>query len=307
MKDCSLNAIEAEASSLSFGNFADLWLDMKRDQKLSGSTLDNYTSSTNKYLLPGLERMLLENISWEHVNGIIQNCKENGLGAGRINLTLRILKQMFNDAVQLNYLKENPLPPIKPIKERPKSLNYWLPEQVKRFLKANSDNPLHPMFVVALNTGLRRGELLGLCWDKVNLKKKWIEVARIRDRYGLRDTTKTGTVRYVPLNDAACKALRKLSQNRKDERLVFTLNGAIPSVGHLSNYCFHKALETADVPKIRFHDLRTTYASNFAMAGGDIFALSKLLGHTSVEMTTKKYAGLHPKFMKKAVQTIQFE
>ena len=69
---------------------------------------------------------------------------------------------------------------------------------------------------------------------------------------------------------------------------------------------FQKAVERAGLPKIRFHDLRTTYASNFVMAGGDVFALSKLLGHTSVEMTAKKYAALHPRFMRDVVETVNF-
>ena len=298
---------DGAVSSVTFGEFADLWFGIKKNQNLSESTLDNYMASAKKYLLPGLRKIRLEGIGWEHVDGIIRRCKMNGLGPGRINFNLRLLKQIYGDAVRFNYLKENPLPPIRPVKDKPGQLNYWLPDQVKRFLRANADSPLYPLFTVALNTGLRRGELMGLCWDKVNLQKGWIEVARIRDRYGLKETTKTGAVRHVPLNKAAKKALKLLAVKRRDERLVFTIKGTIPSVDHLSNYCFAKAVEAAAVPKIRFHDLRTTYASNFAMAGGDIFALSKLLGHTSVEMTTKKYAGLHPQFMRKVAQTIQFE
>ena len=263
-------------------------------------------ASAKKYLLPGLRKTPLEDIGWDHVDGIIRRCKMNGLGPGRINFNLRLLKQIYGDAVRLNYLAENPLPPIRPVKDRPGRLNYWLPDQIRRFLRANADNPLYPLFTVALNTGLRRGELMGLCWDKVNLQKGWIEVARIRDRYGLKETTKTGTIRHVPLNKAAKKALKLLAIKKGDDRLVFTIKGAVPSVEHLSNYCFARAVEAAAVPKIRFHDLRTTYASNFAMVGGDIFALSKLLGHTSVEMTAKKYAALHPRFMKGAVETVGF-
>ena len=58
---------------------------------------------------------------------------------------------------------------------------------------------------------------------------------------------------------------------------------------------------------IRFHDLRTTYASNFVMAGGDIFASSKILGHTSVEMTATRYAALHPSYMRHVAHTVEFD
>ena len=290
---------------VTFGHFSRLWFGFKRDQGLAKSTLDNYKSSVSKYLLPTLGRLFLEEIRWEHINKIIQQSKENGLGAGRLNFNLRILKQMLTDAVEFDFLAKKYLPTIKPVKESPKSLNYWLPEQAKRFLRSNVGDPLYALYVVALNTGLRRGELLGLCWDKVNLKNRRIEVSRIRDRYGLRDTTKTGKVRYVPLNKAARSALRAILQERGGNNLVFNLNGKTLNAEYLSTHHFQKAVEAAGVPRIRFHDLRTTYASNYAMAGGDIYALSRLLGHSSVDMTTKKYAGLHSRFMEKAAEIIQ--
>ena len=101
--------------------------------------------------------------------------------------------------------------------------------------------------------------------------------------------------------------LEGLSQDRKHERLVFTHeDGTSVHPNHLSDRHFPKAIKKAEVSKIRFHDLRTTYASNFVMAGGDIFTLSRLLGHTSVEMTAKKYAALHPSFMRGAAETVRF-
>ncbi len=117
-----------------------------------------------------------------------------------------------------------------------------------------------------------------------------------------------GVIRYLPLNNAAFKILSILAQEKHHKIFVFAdKNGKLPDTPHLSTRHFKKAIKRAAVPEIRFHDLRTTYASNFVMAGGDIFALSKLLGHTKVEMTAQRYAALHPRFMKEIVQTIQFE
>ena len=292
------------AAPMSFGEFAKLWFGIKRNQKLSESTLDNYMSSAKKYLLPILEKIFLKDIEWEHTNKVVQLCEENDLGAGRTNLTLRILKQMLRDAMKFGYLVK--LPDITRVRERIKQPKYWRPEEVEQFLQANSDNPLYPIFTFALYTGLRRGELLGLCWDKVNLKDGWIEVSRIRDRYGLKNTTKTGVARYVHLSPVALNVLKSLSTNKSGDDFVFKINGKLASVGHISSYSFNKAIKAAGVPKIRFHDLRTTYASNYAMKGGDIYALSKILGHTSVEMTTKKYVGYHSEAMKKAAQLMPF-
>ena len=113
--------------------------------------------------------------------------------------------------------------------------------------------------------------------------------------------------RHIPLNRPAFKVLEELSRNRTHERFVFSYkDGSLIDANHLSDRQFKQAIKRARVRRIRFHDLRTSYASNFVMAGGDIFTLSKLLGHTSVEMTARKYAALHPSFMKGAVETVGF-
>ena len=279
---------------------------MKKDQGMARRTMDSYKSGLKNYFLPILGTIKLERINEESARKFFRLAEEKKLGVRRKNGYLVQLKQMLNDGVKLNYLVKNPLSAMKKIKEPPRSLTYWMPHEIGRFLENNKHDSLYPLYIVALNTGLRRGELLGLCWDKVNLKERRIEISRIRDRYELKNTTKTGMIRYVPLNDSALKVLKKLSDNKSHDRYVFTeKDGGLIDVTHIGRI-FKKAFERADVPKIRFHDLRTTYASNFVMAGGDIFALSKLLGHTSVEMTAKKYAALHPNFMKDVVQTVQF-
>ena len=297
----------SQIKSIDFESFAKLWIETKENEGVARSTMESYTSTLNLYLRPVFGKNKLETISQRSVQDVIRYCKGNKLGAVSINITLDVLKQILNYAVRLDYLVGNPLRGVKRLKEPPRSLNYWLPEQVKTFLAANEDEHHYPLYVLALNTGMRRGEIFGLCWDKVNLRDRMIEISRIRDSYGLRETTKTGVVRHIPLNDAAWGVLEKLSREKKDSRFVFLLkNGSPPNPGTFSRQFYKKAIKRAGVPEMRFHDLRVTYASNFVMAGGDVFALSKLLGHTQVEMTTRKYAALHPDFMKNVVETISF-
>ncbi len=298
----------AHIQSVDFKSFIQEWIEMKDGQGVSRRTVETYQAAIKNYLLPVVGKTKLENIHLGLAQKVIQRSRKRGLKASRTNMNLRVLGQILNDAVRLNYLVRNPLAGMKKVKEPPRSLTYWIPEQIKQFLDANRDNPFYPIYALALNTGMRRGELLGLCWDRVNFNERRIEISRIRDRYELKNTTKTGFIRHLPLNDAAFRVLSKLAQNKHHETLVFAdKTGKLPNIRHFSDRHFRRAIEKAKVPRIRFHDLRTTYASNFVMAGGDIFALSKLLGHTSVEMTAKKYAALHPSFMRQIVQTVQFE
>ncbi len=293
--------------SIDFESFFKLWFEMKKNQGMAMKTLEHYRIIGKKYLLPNLKKIQLEKINHALAQKVLNHCRKNKLGVRRTNDIVVMFKQILNAAVELNYLVRNPVKSMKKIKERPRSLTYWLPHEIEKFLSSNVNDPFYPLFVLALNTGMRRGELAGLCWDKVNLTERRLEISRIKDRYGLRNTTKTGVIRHIPLNASAWEVLEKLSRKKRHPRLVFALEDGQPiDAHHFSNRQFKRAIEQAEVPKIRFHDLRTTYASNFVMAGGDIFALSKLLGHTSVEMTAKKYAALHPRFMKDVAETIQF-
>ena len=293
--------------STDFESFSGEWLKMKQNQNMARRTVESYGSVVRIYLQPCLGKIRLERINARHANKVIQAGIKNGISPRRINFNLAVLKQILGDAVRLNHLVQNPLAGFKKLKERQRSLTYWMPEQVTQFLSSNMDDPNYPTYVLALNTGLRRGELLGLCWDKVDLHGRKVEIARSRDRYGLKNTTKTGAIRYVPLNGVALRVLGELEKDKCHERFVFAYqDGSLPDVVHTYR-TFKKAVERARVPQIRFHELRTTYASNFVMAGGDVFALSKILGHTSVEMTAKRYAALHPSFMKDVAQTVQFE
>ena len=296
----------AQIQSIDFESFAKNWLEIKKNEGSAMGTMVNFRASLRLYLLPVMGNDKLETINQRTVQTIIQRCKKKNLATSRINMIIEHLIQILNYAVRLDHLVRNPLKGIKKLKEPPRKLSYWLPEQVEAFLAANEEDHFHPLYVLALNTGMRRGELLGLCWDKVNLDDRVIEIARTRGYFGMRETTKTGVVRHIPMNDAAWMVLDELSRKKSDTGFVFVnKDGSSPDANHCPDRLY-KAIKRADVPRIRFHDLRTTYASNFVMAGGDIFALSKLLGHASVEMTAKKYAALHPNFMKNVVQTVSF-
>ena len=294
--------------SIDFKSFSELWIKMKEDQGRSKMTISDYQTIIDLYLSPCLGKNNLEKITLRMAEQVLRRCKKKDLGPARTNTILVTLKQMLNDAVSREYLVHNPLKAMENVKIPQKSLVYWMPNHIDQFLSKNLDDPSFPIFLFALNTGLRRGELMGLCWDKVSLDDRRIEISRTRDhRQGLVDTTKTRMIRSIPINDTAWRTLARLSHNKNHERFVFAKkDGSLPDPNHLSDRDFKKAIERAEVPRIRFHDLRTTYASNFVMSGGDIYALSKLLGHTKVDMTASKYAALHPKYMQEVAQTVQF-
>ena len=291
---------------LTFEEFAKIWFENK--QNITMRTHDTYWPIMYRVFIPLKGKQVLSTIKMSGGHQLISQLKAKNLSAVRINFYIRYLKKIFNDAVKWDYLMVNPMKKLEVMKPLPRSPTYWLPNEVSKFLTANADDEYYELFLVALNTGLRRSELLGLQWDKVDFEKGFLEIVRTRDRYGLKPTTKTGKIRHVPANETVLTTLRKLREEKRAMDYVFVGHkGNPPCVRHISNRMFKRAIDRAQVKRIRFHDTRTTFAANFCMRGGNIYTLSKILGHSTVEMTAKRYAHLHVNYLKDAVGIIDFK
>jgi integrase len=180
---------------------------------------------------------------------------------------------------------------------------HWLrsDEEIRRFLASARDDGEHVfvLFAMAIYTGMRAGELAALEWSLVDFDRRIIAVHGSFD-----GPTKSNRVRYVPILDPLLPILRAW-RLRHPGRLVFTnRDGAMlaPS-SRIYQEVLHRVLAAAKFPLverggktrpyIRFHDLRHTFASHWAMRGGDMFKLQRILGHQSVQMTMR-YAHLAP-------------
>ena len=300
--------LESKECQLTFGEFSQQWL----ETKVLGIALksrDSYQTIIKHHLLPKLASKRLIDIGMKDGHQLIAHFKALGKSPKGINMVMGLLKAMLNDAVRWEIIEVNRIQGLRTLKVPPKTARYWMPDEIRRFLDATRDTDLYELWVVALNTGMRRGELAGLCWDKVDFSNKLIHVARQRDRHGLQDSTKTATsFRYVPMNSACLEGLQRLRAEKRHPELVFVFRNGTPiDVQHITERDFREAMEKAQVPKIRFHDLRGTFAANVCMApDGDLYALSKILGHSSVDMTVKRYAHLHNDFLKKVAGSVNF-
>ena len=302
-----LKPINHEASK-TFAEFSREWFTTKVSGK-SPKTISAYRTQLEHHLLPVIGEIKLKDLKIAHAHQVLAKLRAKGKSPKGINMALCVLKGILNDAVRWEILTVSPFRNVTMEKVPPRAALFWMPEQVKQFLTANRHDDLYELWVVALNTGMRRGELAGLQWDKVDFQNKLIHVARVRDREGFRETTKTSSsFRYVPMNQASEAALKSLAQEKRHQNYVFAhKDGSIVDVQHLIERCFRKAMIRAGVPRIRFHDLRGTFASNVCMApNGDLFGLSKILGHSNVDMTVKRYAHLHNNFLKQVAGSVNF-
>lgn len=192
-------------------------------------------------------------------------------------------------------------------------------EQVRDLIEAAEADPLGALFTVAVTTGLRQGELLGLRWDSVDLDARKLEVVgslqRIPDR-GLEivEPKSKSSRRSVHLPSVAVEALRRHRVAQAAERLrvgpgwndldlVFPNSLGRPmNAANLIRRSFHPFLERAGLPTIRFHDLRHTCATLHLADGANIKVVAEMLGHSDVTTTLRTYSHVMPTMQADAVR-----
>ena len=202
----------------------------------------------------------------------LRNKLKETVSISRVNRFHTLLKTVFNKAhAWRKFYSENPASAIK-IEKEPPGRTRFLDEPEIRMLLEASHPRIYPLVTCALTTGMRRGEILKLKWEDLNLD---LGILYIRD-------SKSGKPREIPIIKQLSDILMKLP---RDTENVFT----VPKIT-LVRY-FQKALDKANLQDFRFHDLRHTFASHFIMKTRDLPALQKILGHYSPVMT-QRYAHL---------------
>ena len=199
-----------------------------------------------------------------------------------INRGLTLAKHMLAKAVEWEMIADNPFRGVRNL-EVPKRDERVLSadEEVKLFAACDQvrSRLLRPLVVLALHSGLRRGELLGLEWSRVDLDQRTIRILNAKSEAGRRVIPMNATVHSL-LSDLAKSATSPLvfPSNRKPGQKQLDLKKG-----------FKKAVQLAGIPHIRFHDLRHSFATRLIRAGVDIITVQKLLGHSKITMT-ERYA-----------------
>jgi len=206
-----------------------------------------------------------------------------------INRELACLRALFSYAENQNLIAYNPIKRLTMLKEHNKRLRYLTIEEIERLLKAIDLEYLRVIVIIALGTGMRRGEILQLKWKYINFEEQYIEVG-VDER-----ATKSGKRRIVPIDDYVVEVLRNWKSDSeylfcKDDRPLQEVKKS-----------FKGALKKAGIKDFTFHDLRHTFASHAVMNGMDLYTLQKILGHSSIEMT-KRYSHLSKNHLKKSVK-----
>jgi len=286
---------------VNFYDFAEKWLHNHVEVNCVQKTFQYYASILRTHLYPRFAKMNLAEITEEHGMALMSDLKKTHSAKGIKNIWI-VLKGVINKARKDKLIPFDPFEDIKKPKPDLVQDQFWTKLEINQFLLANKNDQLLPFFFVAVHTGLRLAELCALKWDRIDFVNNQISVTRTRDKYGLKETTKTKIKRFVPMTQEVRILILALHKKSIGNPYVFLeANGTEVKYAHVYRRFGNAQRKAGITNKIRFHDLRHSFASNYMMNGGNVFDLQKLLGHTDIKMTMR-YAHLTPDHLQSSIK-----
>ncbi|MGB3682882.1 MAG: site-specific integrase [Rubrobacteraceae bacterium] len=308
--------IVVDDRNLTVGEYLDSWL----SDAVRG-TIRESTYSRNKYLIeshikPSLGRRKLKNLNALHIQGLYRDRLDSGLSASTVQKIHHVLRKALTQAVRWDLIARNPADNVKAPTPVPKEMHPLSAEQARQLLQTARGDRLEALYVMAVHTGMRRGELLGLKWEDVDLDtaNPTLRVRRTTTRkgngYALGEPKTKNSRRTIRLTRGAVEALRshRVQQAQEklqagslyeDQGLVFAgEGGSLVNPSNLRNRSFKPLLARAGLAegkaRITFHDLRHTCASLLFQRNVHPKFVQELLGHASVAITLDTYSHMLP-------------
>jgi integrase len=214
--------------------------------------------------------------------------RKKAVSESTINRELACLKHMFSMAMKWEWTADNPVKKVKLFKEHLLPMRILSFEEEKKLLSV-CNGSLRPIIITAVETGMRKGEILNLKWSRVNLEERNIRV----------EDTKNGEFRIIPVSSVLLGVLEELE---RDGDYVFSKNGGAAIRSIKTGFC--AAIKRAGIQHIRFHDLRHTFASREVMSGVDLATVKELMGHKTITMTMR-YSHPTPEHKRLAVEMLR--
>lgn len=301
-------------TKLSFEVAAEEWMKNHSEVYKAPSSVASDRLMLRKHILPVLGQIQLRKITPRHIEELIRILRSKSLSNTTVCRVVCPLKTIFNYYHRRQAIASNPVTVIGRLKPNEQIIRFWTRQEVGQFL-AHTEKKYHGtdrygvqlLYKMALHTGMRLGEIQALTWSAVDFENRLITVRRsfCNVAKAIRETTKSGKVRHIPFGDAIRNDLLE-AYNRRICDFVLQLNGRMIDKSNLRNRYFYRDMKGSGVSRIRFHDLRHTYASHFMMSGGDLYALQAILGHSDSRMT-QRYAHLSKSYLSGKNDIVHFD
>jgi integrase len=310
-----------DAESLTVGDYLERWLMACVRGTVRPSTFEVHKHMIRPHIVPALGRLRLRDLNPAHVRSLYREKLDSGLSAATVRKMHSVLRKALKQAVLDGLVPRNVCEAVTPPKVERKEINPLDHEQAKALLEEASGDRLEALYVLALHTGMREGELLGLKWEDVDLERSVLRLRHGLIREGgktaLGDLKTPKSRRSIRLTRAAADALRSHLEHQLGEMehmgslyqpggLVFaTKTGTLINPSNLRNRSFKPLLKRAGLREICFHGLRHTCATLLLSQGTHPKLVQELLGHATVAMTLDTYSHFLPSMGDQTVRAME--
>lgn len=311
-----------EPAKLSYGKYFRDWLDGR--DGIEGSTRDLYESYFTNHIEPLLGKIALSKVAPLDIKRMISELKKKGLGDESVKRIYSTVSASLNAATIMEIIPSNPATKI-PKDEKPKverkERQIWSNESVKHVLSNGKGTTRHWIaFFLAIMTGMRQGEVLGLKWSDIDFDRSIIRVRRSlrKDKVIFKGVKNESSVRMISLSPLTIAFLeehrdfveaekRKLGDKYEDNSLVVCSSKGTPARASkvlAAWYTMCDKFKPEHEPRITYHDLRHQSASIMLNEREDVRVVSKRLGHSTVSTTLNVYSHLLPTAQESAALTL---
>lgn len=306
-----------EPSNISFKEHIQVWFKMKKNN-IGIQTSQIYEGAIENRIIPSLGHVKLAQLTPILLQGYVNDLKDGGLTSATIKKLYNIIKGSLDHAVNMELIPSNPAKKIQLPKDKKKEMNVWELSEVKAFLKVAIEDRLFTAFHLALVTGMRRGEILGLRWKDVDLDNGVLRIRQTLSKDGRTFLTGAKTdsgIRSIKFANDTITVLRKqkariakeklqIGSEYEDYGLVVCTSKGTPVNPENLKRTFKRLIKEADVPSIRLHDLRHTHATMLLSQGIHAKVISERLGHSNIKTTLDIYSHVLPSMQEEAANQI---
>lgn len=319
--------IYVEPTKQTISEFLDEWLNIV-EPTLRATTFATYSTMVRNHIKRTIGHIPLQRLTVADVNALYSSLlkgdlakKRKPLSAATVRYVHSVLSKSLKDAVRWDKVPRN----VCAFAEAPRPKRTtrehvtWTGEEIRRFLDATSEERLHAAWLLAVATGMRRGELLGLRWADIDFDNATASIRQTVVAVGHAPEftqPKTATSRRsVALDAGTVRALRDHRKRQAAERLragrayaghdlLFCSELGEPIIPRQMTKWFHAAAKRAGVRRIRFHDLRHTHATLALQSGIHPKVVQERLGHAEIGITMNTYTHAIPSMQADAAETI---
>jgi integrase len=286
------------------------WLDTYVRHRCAAKTVDDYERTIRVHIIPALGAIQAQKLTPDVLQKFYGDKLAAGCGPRTVELCHLRLSQALDQSVKLGLLTRNVADLVTPPRVPRKPRQTWDEEQARRFLAVADQSGRGPIWIVALATGMRRGELLGLRWQDVDFERDILSVRQtvgaLRGKPDVKPPKTRSSIRDVPVPSEVMAALREHRRRQNEQRLalgpvwedndlVFAAANGRPIYPDNLKRDFERLVHLAGVPRIRIHDQRHTHVTLAIAAGADIGAVSQRIGHSRTSITMDVYHHVLPR------------